>query len=78
MKERSLHGMCFLSWFRWWLIILNFLLVYIWVKAFKNGPSKVYGRQPLKKFEVIWSTKADHFKLFKGCLPQILLGSIFQ
>ena len=25
-----------------------------------------------KKFEAIWS--AYHFKFFKGCLPQILLG----
>ena len=28
----------------------------IWVKVFKNGPSRIFGRQPLK---------------FKGCLPQI-------
>ena len=28
--------------------------------AFKNGPSKICGRQPLKKFEVIWSAQADH------------------
>ena len=27
----------------------------IWGKVFKNGPSKICGRQPLKKFEVIWS-----------------------
>ena len=31
-----------------------------WDKVFKNGPSKICGRQPLKKL--------------KGCLPQILLG----
>ena len=31
-----------------------------WVKVFKNGPSKICGRQPLK--------------VFKGYLPQILLG----
>ena len=28
---------------------------YIWDKAFKNGPCKICGRQPLKKFEEIWS-----------------------
>ena len=32
----------------------------IWVKVFKNRPSKICGTQPLKNF--------------KGCLPQILLG----
>ena len=36
-------------------IIIAFLQVedFIWVKVFKNGPSKIYGRQP---FEVIWSS----------------------
>ena len=33
----------------------------IWVKVFKNGPSRICGRQPLKTFS-------------NGCLPQILLG----
>ena len=32
-----------------------------WDKVFKNGPSKIFGTQPLKKF-------------FKGCLPRILFG----
>ena len=27
----------------------------IWAKVFKNGPSENCGRQPLKKFEVIYS-----------------------
>ena len=39
-----------------------------WVKAFKNGSSKICGRQPLK------NSKWHHFKFFKGCLPQVLLG----
>ena len=34
---------------------LNGLKV-IWIKVLKNGPSKICARQPLKKFEVIWST----------------------
>ena len=34
-----------------------------WVKVFKNGPSKICGRQLLK-----------NLKFFKGYLPQILLG----
>ena len=33
-----------------------------------------------KKFEVTWSVlgRPDHFKVFKGCLPQILLGSFLN
>ena len=34
----------------------------IWVTVFKNGPIKIRGSTP------------NHFKLFKGCLTQILLG----
>ena len=44
---------------------------YIWVKVFRNGASKICGRQPLKTFK--WS-RPYHMKFFKGCLPQILLG----
>ena len=33
-------------------------------KVFKNGPSEICGRQP--------------FKFFKGCLPQISLGSFLN
>ena len=36
----------------------------MWDKVFKNGPSKICGRQPLK--------------FFKGCLPQILLGPLLN
>ena len=39
-----------------------------WIKVFKNGPSKICGRQPLKNM------KSYHYKFFKGCLPQILVG----
>ena len=33
-----------------------------------------------KKFEGIWSAKADHitFSFFKGCLPQILLSPLLN
>ena len=27
----------------------------LWAKVFKNGLNKICGRQPFKKFEVIWS-----------------------
>ena len=37
-------------------------------KVFKNGPSKICGRQPLKNL------KGYGLLLFKGCIPQILLG----
>ena len=40
-----------------------------WFKVFKNGPSKICGRQPLKNLK--WPYQ---FKFFKGCLPQVLLG----
>ena len=41
----------------------------IWVKVFESRSSKICKRQPLINL-------ADHyhFKFFKGCLPQILLG----
>ena len=45
---------------------------FIWVKVFKNGPSKICGRQPLKNLK--WYGLLYHFKFFKGWLPQILLG----
>ena len=35
-------------------------VIIIWVKVFKNGPSKICGRQTaLIKFEVIWSASAS-------------------
>ena len=37
---------------------------HVWFKVFKNGRSKICGRQPLK----------NHFKFFKGSHPQNLLG----
>ena len=43
----------------------------IWIKVFKNGPSKICRRQPLKNLK--W-----YFKLFKGCLPQISLGTLLN
>ena len=39
-----------------------------WDKVFKNGPSKICGRQPSKNL------KGYGLQIFKGCLPQILLG----
>ena len=41
-----------------------YYLKYIWVKVFKNGSSKICGRQPSKKL--------------KGCLPQSLLGPLLN
>ena len=46
------------------LFFLQSVILYIWVKVFKNGPSKTCGRQSLKNV----------LQIFKGCLPQILLG----
>ena len=57
----------------------TFIQKYIRDKVFKNGLSKVCGRQPLK----IWSNivllaRPYPFKFFKGYLPQILLGSFLN
>ena len=43
-----------------------------WVKVFKNGPSKICGRQLLKSLR--WYGLPKHFKIFKGYPSQILLG----
>ena len=45
--------------------MLNQLNCNIWDKVFKNGPSKIYGRQTSKNVK---------FEIIKGYLPQILLG----
>ena len=37
---------------------------YIWVKVFKNRPSKIYGRQPLKNFTWSILEYLDHFEYF--------------
>ena len=37
----------------------------MWLKVFKNGPSKICGIQ---------LSRPHHLKFFKGCCPQILLG----
>ena len=48
---------------------------FIWVKVFKNGPSKTCGRQPLKiRSDMVCLSRSYHFKFFKGCLQQTLLG----
>ena len=50
-----------------------------WDKVFKNGPSKICGRQPLKKlkgYEGICLSRPYPFKFFRGCLPQMLLSPI--
>ena len=46
----------------------------IWDKVFKNGPSKICGRQPLKNLKGHGLYKQIALRMFKGCLPQILLG----
>ena len=47
----------------------------IWDKVFKNGPSKICGRQSLKNLKgyAVCSNRQYPFKCFKDCLPQILL-----
>ena len=61
-----------------------FMLVYFsykWNKVFKNGPSKICGMQPLKMLKWYGLLKriiSLHFKLFKACIPQILLGQFLN
>ena len=44
-------------------------------KVFKNGPSKICGRQPFNNWsDMVCLSRAYHFKFCKGCLPQIFLG----
>ena len=45
-----------------------------WDKAFKNGPSKNYGRQPSKNLKLCLTRPYSFFIFFKGCLPQVFLG----
>ena len=47
---------------------------HIGVKVFKNESSKICGRQPLKNC----LSGPYSFKFFKGCLPQVLLGSFLN
>ena len=46
------------------------------VKVFKNGPSKICERQSLKKLTD--HGRPYHFKFFKRCLAQILLGPFWN
>ena len=51
----------------------------IWDKVFKSGPSKICGRQPLKTSNGYGClSRPYHFKFFKGCLLQILLGPLLN
>ena len=47
-----------------------------WDKVFKNGPSKICGRQ--KKIEGVCFMQTIPLKFFKSCLPQILFGPFFN
>ena len=46
---------------------------HIWDKLFKNGPSKICGRRPLKILKQTIS-----LQIVKGCLPQIITLSILD
>ena len=47
--------------------------IYIWVKVFKNGSSKICGRHYLKKLGILFRQTIS-LQICKGFLPQILLG----
>ena len=53
------------------------LIICIWHKVFKRGPSKICGRQPLKilrRYGLLKHTIS--LQIFKGCLPQIVIGPL--
>ena len=68
---RSLIGLVVWILLKCWFVSYNLFYVFIfnvtniWIKVFKNAPSKICGRQPLKNFK--W------YGLL-SCIPQILLG----
>ena len=48
----------------------------MWIKVFKDGPSKICRRQSVKNlkwYDMVYPSRPYHFKFFKGYLPQILL-----
>ena len=52
---------------------------FIWVKVSKNGPSKICGRQPLQNWsDMVCLSRPYHFKFFKDCLSQVLLGTFLN
>ena len=51
----------------------------IWDKVFKNEPSKICGREPLKILKGYSLLKQTIFlQIFKGCHPQFLLGPLLN
>ena len=51
----------------------------MWDEVFKNGPSEIGGRHTLKSLKWYCLLKQTiHVKSFKGCLPQISLGPLFE
>ena len=48
-----------------WLHLSRNSLRNVWGKVFKNGPSKICGKQPLKNFEGIWSAVPYRLLFFK-------------
>ena len=57
--------------FFWQRVIQN----YVWHNALKNGSGKTCRGQPLTHLK--WCGQLQQ-KIFKGCLPQILLGSFLN
>ena len=46
-----------------------------WDNVFENGPSEIYGGQPLKNLKWYGLLSGPyHLKFFKDCFPQVLFG----
>ena len=60
-------------------VILIQLRCHIWVNICQNGPSEICGRGPLKNLKWYGPRSSQyHFKILKGCLPQILPSSFLS
>ena len=52
----------------WYQVRANWMSAYIWDKAFKSGPSKICGRQPLKNLKGSDHIPSDFLKaVFHKC-----------
>ena len=59
-----------------WIQEMFKILVYMWDKIFKNGTSKICGRQPFKILKWYGLLLVDYTP--EDCLPQILLGAFMN
>ena len=62
-NSRSLYNSLFCNW-KGNSFDINWYLKYMWDKVFKNEPSKICGRQPLKNLKLYGLLYADHITAY--------------